>query len=149
MLSSGGVWCALTAACFLKPQTESSISERRKLASFPETNAQTLLSGKFMTDFETYSLDQFPLRDSFRTLKAVTSFYALGKKDNNGIYLSNGYAAKLEYPLDENSVTSAAKKFAALYDTYIKDNGGKVYLAVAPDKGYFLAEKNGYPGARL
>lgn len=89
----GGVWCALTAACFLKPQTESSLSERRKLASFPETNAQTLLSGKFMTDFETYSLDQFPLRDSFRTLKAVTSFYALGKKDNNGIYLADGYAA--------------------------------------------------------
>lgn len=141
----GGVWCALTAACILKPQTEASLSERRKLASFPETNAQTLLSGKFMTDFETYSLDQFPLRDSFRTLKAVTSFYALGKKDNNGIYLADGYAAKLEYPLDENSVTAAAKKFAALYDTYSKDNGGKVYLAVAPDKGYFLAEKNGYP----
>ena len=141
----GGVWCALTAACILKPQTEASLSERRKLASFPETNAQTLLSGKFMTDFETYSLDQFPLRDSFRTLKAVTSFYALGKKDNNGIYLADGYAAKLEYPLDENSVTAAAKKFTALYDTYIKDSGGKVYLAVAPDKGCFLAEKNGYP----
>lgn len=141
----GGLWLGLTAICFAKPPTEASVSERRKLAVFPKIDAETVLSGKFMTDFEAYSLDQFPFRDSFRTLKAVTSFYAFGKKDNNGIYLSDGYAAKLEYPLNEKSVISAAEKFALLYDTYLKDSGGKVYLAVAPDKGFFLAEKNGFP----
>ena len=141
----GSVWGLLSAACFFKSPTETSVSERRKLASFPKTNAETLLSGRFMADFETYSLDQFPFRDTFRTLKAVTSLYALGKKDNNGIYLSDGYAAKLEYPLDEESVVSAAGKFASLYETYIRNKGGKVYLTVAPDKGYFLADKGGYP----
>ena len=40
----GSVWGLLSAACFFKSPTETSVSERRKLASFPKTNAETLLS---------------------------------------------------------------------------------------------------------
>ena len=145
LIAVGGVWLALTLACFFKPADESSLSERRKLAQMPEFTLQSALDGSYMTDFESYTLDQFPLRDTFRTLKAAQAFYVFGKKDNNGIYLADGYAAKLEYPLNVGSVTGAADKFTALYNDCIKDSGGKVYLAVAPDKGYYLAEKNGYP----
>ena len=141
------VWLILAILCFLKMgnPTEFSTAERRKLASLPEVSAQSILNGKFMAEFETASLDQFPFRDNFRTLKAIGAFYTLGKKDNNGIYLADGYAAKIEYPLNENSVNAAAEKFHSLYDTYLKDSGCSVYLSVVPDKGYFLAEANGYP----
>ena len=54
-----------------------------------------------MDKFEEFTLDQFPLRDSFRTLKSLFTYNVLQQKDNNGIYIADGYAAKLEYPLNE------------------------------------------------
>ena len=32
-----------------------------------------------------------------------------------------------------------------MYETYLKDTGSKVFTAVIPDKGYYLAAPNGYP----
>ena len=138
------LWGALTCAAWFGPAEDFSDTERRKLAQFPKLNTQTVLDGKFMTEFESYTLDQFPLRDSFRRLKALFHYNALGQKDNNDIYIADGYAAKLEYPLNEVSVSNALGKFNAIYDRYL---GGseKIVVSVVPDKGYYLAEANGYP----
>ena len=89
------LWASLTAFAWLKPPAASSDAERRPLEQFPEVSGESLLSGQFMKDFADYAVDQFPLRDSFRTLNAYLSYYLLGKKDNNGIYLHGGYAAKM------------------------------------------------------
>ena len=129
----------------LKPADEQSVSERRPLAKFPAVTGESVLSGSFMTDFEKYSLDQFPLRDQFRTVKAITSFYIFGQKDNNDIYIKDGFAAKLEYPLNEGSIEYAASRFKFVYDSFLADKDMKVYLSVIPDKNYFMAEENGYP----
>ena len=129
----------------IQPDQEMSYTERRPLADFPEFSLDAVLSGKFMSEFEDYSLDQFPLRDSFRTLKALNSFYVLGQKDNNNIYLVNGCISKLDYPFNESSVNYAASRFEFIYEKYLKDSNAKVYLSVIPDKNYFLAEQNGYP----
>lgn len=137
--------CGFFLWSILKPDDEVSLSERRPLASFPEIDKESVSSGSFMTDFETYTLDQFPLRDKFRTVKAVTAFYILRQKDNNDIYIADGYASKLEYPLDEKSIEYAASRFRFIYDKYMADKDMKVYLSVIPDKNYFMAEKNGYP----
>ena len=129
----------------LKPTDEQSVSERRPLAKFPEVNGETILSGSFMTDFEKYSLDQFPLRDRFRTVKAITAFYVFGQKDNNNIYIKNGSAVKLEYPMNVESVDYATSRFQFVYDKFLADKNMDVYLSVIPDKNYFMAEENGYP----
>ena len=138
-------FAAATLCCWLWPRGDFSVSERRKLAQMPDFSAQSFLSGRFAPDFESFSLDQFPLRDSFRTLKALFSRQVFQKPDNNGIYLADGYAAQLEYPLDTASIDHAAQRFSYLYQRYLKETGNPVYLSVVPDKGYFLAEKNGYP----
>ena len=96
-------------------------SERRPLKQFPAFSAQEVLSGRFQSNFESYTLDQFPLRDRFRTLKALSVRYLFGEKDNNGIYIADGYAAKLD------------------------DTEANIYLSVIPDKNCFLAAENGYP----
>ena len=64
------LWGALTCAAWFGPAKDFSDTERRKLEQFPKLTVQTVLDGKFMTEFESYTLDQFPLRDSFRKLKA-------------------------------------------------------------------------------
>lgn len=139
------VWLGLSGFAWLKPSGEISLSERRKLAQFPALSVQSILDGTFMTDFEDYTLDQFPLRDTFRQLKALFHYNVLFQRDNNGIFLHDGYAAKLEYPLNETSVRHALERFNSLYESYLKDFGSKVYVAVVPDKSYYLAQESGCP----
>lgn len=141
----GSIWLGLALWGIFKAPTDSSVSERRKLEQFPKLSINTVLAGEFMPEFEKYSLDQFPLRDSFRQLKGIASFNLFGQKDNNKIYMAAGYAAKLEYPLNEKSVLSAGDKFTALYNTHMKGKSNQIYVSVVPDKSYFLAGPNGYP----
>lgn len=126
------------------PKKAVSESERRSLADFPVLSSKTVLSGRFMKNFENYAMDQFPLRDSFRTAKALSSFYVFCRKDVNSIYRAEGHLSKLEYPLQEASVSNAADKLHRLYDEYLANGNTRVYMSVIPDKNYFLAEANGY-----
>ncbi|MBR7161332.1 MAG: hypothetical protein IKD07_02865 [Clostridia bacterium] len=133
---------------WFKPLDPFSESERRPLAEMPEFSTETVFnkdsSKTFMTLFESYSLDQFPLRDLFRSVKSFASFYLFRNLDNNGIYLKDGYAAQLEYPVNEDSLDYAAEKFKSIYDRFLSDKKANVYTSVIPDKGYFLAAQNGY-----
>ncbi|MBE6665055.1 MAG: hypothetical protein E7603_02390 [Ruminococcaceae bacterium] len=133
---------------WFKPADPFSESERRALAEKPKLSLESVFhedsEKRFMTLFESYSLDQFPLRDLFRTVKSFASFYIFQNMDNNGIYVQDGYAAQLEYPINEDSLSYAAGKFKGIYDRFLNGGNAKVYSAVIPDKGYFLAEKNGY-----
>jgi len=138
------VFVSLTLTAWFLPKKDFSDSERRKLEQLPTMSLETITNGSFMTKFESFTQDQFPLRDTFRSLKAFTAYYALGQLDNNGIYIRDGYAAKIEYPLHEDSVTHAADRFAYVYNQYLKETGSKIYFTVAPDKGYFLAEESNY-----
>lgn len=137
------LWLALAVFAWVRPADELSDSERRPLAQFPTLSVQTILDGSFMENFEDYTLDQFPLRDTFRGLKANIQLRMFGQKDNHNIYVADGYAAKLEYPYDAASIARAVSRFQYVYDTYLKDCN--VFLTVVPDKGYYLAQKNGYP----
>lgn len=136
------LWLGLTAFAWFGPRQEISTSERRPLAQMPGISAEKLLNGKFMGEFEDFTLDQFPLRDSFRQLKALYSKYLLGQKDMNGIYVADGYAAELCYPLDENSVSHALKQFQLVHDLYLQGNN-RIFATVVPDKGYYLADVSG------
>ena len=129
--------------CVLHKDQEWSLSERRLLQQKPAVSAEALSSGTFMSDFESYSLDQFPLRETFRAIKARVQYYILNQKDNNGIYLVDGTLSKIESDLSESSVKGAADKFKALREKYFPDSA--VYYGVIPDKNYYLAEENGYP----
>ena len=139
------VWAALTAWVWFGPTETMSDAERRPLAQLPELSADTLLSGKFMSNFEEFTQDQFPARDAFRQIKSLFHYNVLNQSDNNDIYIADGHAAKLEYPLNESGVRNATKRFNQIYEQYLRDSGSTVFSAVVPDKGYYLAEKNGYP----
>ena len=139
------LWLALILGAWFGPTHDISDSERRKLAQMPEITAENILSGKFMTKFEDFTLDQFPLRDTFRQLKARFHYNVLRQGDNNNIYVADGYAAKLEYPLNEMSVSSAMEKFDSLYETYLAGTNCNIFASIVPDKGLYLAEANGYP----
>lgn len=139
------VWILLALFCFLKPEQAVSFQERRLLNQFPELTLSGIRSGAFMEKYEKAAADQFPFRETFRSLRAVSDRYMFRKKDIHGIYYAEGYLAELLYPLDEDSVAYAGERTRQVYDTYMKETNVKVYLAVVPDKGYYLGEDNGYP----
>lgn len=136
--------CGFLLWGWLQPDALVSRTERRPLAQKPALRAETLLNGSFMEQFETYSLDQFPLRETFRRIKAETLTQLLRQKDNNGIYLAQQHAAKLDPTLNTASVDYAASRFARLYELYLTD-AQSVYVSVIPDKTAYLAAESGYP----
>ena len=140
-----GIWLTLTAFAWFGPAQERSESERRDLAQMPDVTWDSILDKTFMERFEDYSLDQFPLRDSFRTVKATFLYDVLQQTDNNGYFIKDGYIAKQTYPLSQPSVNHALKCFNRIYDKYLAKSDCNVYLSVIPDKAYFLAQENGYP----
>ena len=146
LLVTGTVMLSLTLFAWFSPAKQYSDSERRALALFPALNSETVLNGSFMKDFETYSQDQFPLRESFRRLKALSARYLFAQKSNNDIYVADGHVSKLEYPLQENMLDHAAGRFNHIYETFLVDTDVKTYFSIVPDKNYFLAKPNGYPG---
>ncbi len=114
-------------------------SERRKLAGFPKISLESVIKGEYMTDFESAATDNFPFRDSFRSVKAYTSMIALNQLDNNGIYTNNGHISKLEYPLKYDMLDFASEKFKNIYSTFFENTDSNVYFSVIPDKNIFLA----------
>ena len=138
-------WLALTLCAWFAPAKQTSEAERRPLEQLPSLSWQSLLNTDFMKKFESYTLDQFPLRDGFRTIKALFHNYGLLQKDNNGIYIADGFAAKLDHTLNASAVTGATDRFNRLYETYLKERGCNIFVSIVPDKGYYLAEANGYP----
>ena len=128
-----------------KPDGTYSYSERRGLKTFPKVTYQSVQSGRFMEEFEKYTLDQFPIRDTFRGIKAVGNYYLFGRRDNNGLYLADGFLSKLEYPLNEDSLEYAAQCFENVYNLCLDGKASSIYGVIVPDKNYFLAAQNGYP----
>ncbi len=71
--------------------------------------------------------------------------YVPGSRDENGVYVAEGYAARLNYPLSEESIAYAADRFEFIYEEYLKENCESIFVSIIPDKNYFLAERNGFP----
>ncbi len=134
----------VSLTCWLKGTDKYSEAERRYLKAFPQISWTTVMNGKFMSEFESYTLDQFPGRDALRGLKSGVALYVFAGKDNNDLYYADGYIGKLEYPYNPESIAYALKVFGNVSDKYLKDTNCKVYYSIIPDKGYFLAEENGY-----
>lgn len=142
---AAAVWLCLAVLAWVYPVQAESTAERRALAQKPALTLGSVLDGSFMARFETGAQDQFPFREGFRAVKAAASYGVFRQGDNNGIYLSQGHAAKLEYPYQESAGDRAVKLLRTVYETYFAGQGGKAVFAVVPDKGYYLAAPGGYP----
>ena len=115
---------------------EISTTERRTLAQFPKFE----LNSEYITKLDEYFLDQFPFRDDFRSIKANFNYNILQKLDNNGIYLSNNYIFKSEYPTNKDSINKFINNTNKLDNLLTDDNN--VYMLVVPDKNYYIKDKN-------
>ncbi len=135
----------LTARSLTDKDAEYSASERRLLAQMPKASVSRILDGSFMKDFEIYVSDQFPYREEFRSLKALSSMKLFRRSDYNELYEQDGHISKYESAIHEKSLDYAGERFQYIYDTYLADTNTNLYFTVIPDKNWFLAEKSGHP----
>jgi len=82
------LFCMLNLA---SPKSEFSENENRYLAKLPDISFEKIINGEFMSEFESYTSDQFFLRDFFVSLKArIEKFFM--RTENNGVYFcDDGY----------------------------------------------------------
>ncbi len=121
-------------------------AERRPLAQFPEDiTLESVIDKTTIDEFEKYSVDQFPLREFFREIKAKFQMNVLGLKENNGLAVEDGYIVKIEPEFSDKATDHSLGRLQFVYDRYFKDNGGKHYISIIPDKNYFLGRDYGYP----
>lgn len=131
------------AAHLLLPDRDISVSERRPLDQLPTVTLQSVMNGSFGDKLEDYLLDQFPLRDKLRNLKALWQFKVYGQSDNNGIYLVGDQVLKLDHILKEEEINALISNTNKVYESYLQ--GMNVSFALIPDKNFFLSQPNGYP----
>lgn len=119
------------------PSKEFSEVENRNLAEKPVFSIESLFSGDFAADYETYITDQFPFRDTFVTIKSYSEML-LGKKENNGIYITDdGYLLQRFDTVDFDRVDKnilAVENFAQSVDI-------PVYTSLIPTSTYILKDK--------
>jgi len=125
------------------PDKEISYAERRPLKQAPQVDVAFLTSRDGGEEVEAYLLDQFWNRDIFRGLKVWFDWKVLNKSDSSGLYEKDGHLFKVEYPLNELSVTEAAKKMKAIEERLFSEEGKTVY-AVIPDKAWFAPDRKNH-----
>ena len=112
------------------PDREFSEQENRSLQQRPAFSFDELFSGQYTKDFETYTTDQFTLRDEWITLKAASEL-ALGKRQNNGMFLCDGGTIIEPYEAPEDGKLEA--NMEAL-NKLVANTDADVYFALIPGK---------------
>lgn len=76
-----------TIATLVKPDETYSESENRTLAQMPDVSPETVLSGEFEADYETYLTDQFFARDGWIGMKTAVE-RAMLRSESKDIYFA-------------------------------------------------------------
>ncbi len=113
-----------TAADLVNKERVYSETENRLLAKKPEFSRESLLSGEFGEQYETYVSDQFISRDKWVEIKTRTDIL-LQKKDINGVYLgADDYLIEQHLPENyteqaEQEKTEALKRLVDEWDAQV------------------------------
>ncbi len=132
------------------PNQEISIVERRPLAQwmsyrqYKETNYDATLS-KYFSSLEEYLLDQFPLRDDFRKISALSRKYLFRQFDQDRYFKANGHLGKLDPVLHRKTVARTINLFNDIYHAHFLDGKGRHLFALIPDKIEYMDPDKNYP----
>ena len=132
------VWAGLTAFAWFGPRSDFSYTERASLTQAPEITSDAILDGSFMEQFTEFTLDQFPLRDGFRSLKAIFHLYGLWQSDNNGLFTQDGYLEKMDNQLSTEAVDRTSQVFNRFYQNFVQGKTENIYFTMIPAKGYYM-----------
>lgn len=129
-LAGGLIWNLLTPARAFSPM------ENRTLAQKPEFSWQSLFSGSYTSEMETYLTDQFAGRDGWVGLKYYCE-RALLKTENNGVYFAGD--SRLIERFDPPAEGRLESNLAAIADMQ-KNAGLPVHFSLIPTAAWVYRE---------
>ncbi len=113
-------------------------AENRRLEQAPKLSTSQLMDGRFTANYEKYVSDQFPLRDFWIGVKS-NGEKALGKKENNGVYLGkDGYLMEKFKKPSEKIFKSKVDDINSLVSNMLNANK---YFILAPNSMKILEDK--------
>ena len=126
-------------AFLILPDRSFSEQENRYLTQFKAPTVESVFgkNGQFMTNFEKYVNDQFPLRDGWIGLKAWSERLA-GKQENNDIYFAKDQT--LISRVEDPDMDQLAADMSYL-DTLAGTAGVPVYFGIIPTAAAVWADK--------
>ena len=122
----------------LTPDNDISISERRRLKSFPKFSINSIFNGELRNDFDNYVTDQFVFRDSFRKISAFIDLKVKGSYHD--LFLYNNYIIEDKKSINYSSINNFINKVNNIKSLCLK-NSNKVYYSIIPEKMYFASNK--------
>ena len=135
------LFCAFLAVFLVAgavlPDREFSQIENRSLEQLPAPSLRTVLSGEFMSDFESYTTDQFPGRDAWVDLKARTE-RALGKQENNSVYFCKEDTLITRFETPDSELLSQNLSYV---DQFAANAGVPVYFSLIPGAAEIWADR--------
>ena len=124
-------------AHFIVPDREKSEQENTYLEQFKPPTWKTVRSGEFMERFEKYYNHQFPLRDQWVQMKALSE-RALGKQENNKVYFGTDGGQTLFAHFTELSDEELATR-VGFVNKLGENLDVPVYFSLVPDKSWAWA----------
>lgn len=134
----------VTIVNLLVPEKEFSESENRELTTLPAFSVSRYISGKFGTEFEKYTTDQFMARDYWVGMKTASD-RALQKKDSGGVYFAeDGYLME-KHSEEEMNTPQLEKNLSFLKQFITKQSetlgAEHVKALLAPTAAEILSDK--------
>lgn len=87
----------------LTPDKKFSAIENKVLQKFPRIDLNSIISNKFMSDFDKYSSDQFPFRVEFIKFKNLYN-YSIGHREFRNIYIGKDNRLLEKFSFDKGIV---------------------------------------------
>lgn len=135
--------CGFSVFHFLLPDKDFSPDERKTLTQAPALTWESVRTGDYFADAESYLLDQFPLRPYFLDAKRVLDKNIFLMDSSSGYASVGEHLTQLSPTLNEDQVAHAVKLFNKIIAAHPEAN--QVFYAVVPDKNYYLSQLNNQP----
>lgn len=120
------------------PDKKFSESENRVLQQFPKFSLERLAKGRFTKEYEKYISDQMAFRDLWIGIKTSTE-KALGKKDNNGVFLGKNGQLMQDFKRPESEDVKRKAENIKQFTSAVPDVS--TYFMLVPDSVKILEEK--------
>ncbi len=131
-----GFLCLMLLLFLLAPKESYSQREKRYLTEFPTLTWDSLASGQFSQDLESYMADHMPGRDFFVGLNAYTNLLT-GRQAAADIYVTaDGRLVEAPTAWDE----AAAQKNMDAIHQFAASVDGEISLMVVPSAGFWAAD---------
>lgn len=133
------VWILLVVLNFIIPTKSFSEQENRYMAKFPKFTFVNLVSGKYSEELNDYINDHFVFRNAWLKTKSFTEL-ALGKKENNGVYIGKDGFLFEKFEFGEEELKSVKNTLKSMNNLTNKIDI-PIYFALVPNSIYINSDK--------